>query len=246
MVICLVTDRRRLGAASGAGPDHLLEALEEQILAAAEVDIDLVQIREADLDARHLTSLVRSIAVKLRGRKTQILVNDRLDVAVAAGAGGVHLKETSIAPEQARRLAGLAHRSLGDPSTSSGSSRAESRDEGGFIVTCAVHTPLTATARHSADFLIAGTVLPTVSKPAADYLQWKGLEEVVGAAEGTPVLGIGGLDLGSIPSLAATGAAGLAAIGAFIPPAGQSGLSEFVKKRVIDMRFAFDSSQTEP
>jgi thiamine monophosphate synthase len=72
------------------------------------------------------------------------------------------------------------------------------------------------------------------------------LEKVIGAARGTPVLGIGGLDLESIPSLAATGAAGLAAIGAFIPPAGQSGLSEFVKKRVIDMRFAFDSAQTDP
>ena len=231
MVICLVTDRRRLGAAIGAGPGQLLDALEEQILAAAEVEIDLVQIRESDLEARRLTSLVRSIAAKLRGRKTRLLVNDRLDVAMAAGAGGVHLKESSLAPELARRLTGLARRSLG---------------EGGFVVTCAVHTPLTATARHSADFLIAGTVLPTVSKSAADYLEWKGLEEVIGAAKGTPVLGIGGLDLGSIPSLAATGAAGLAAIGAFIPPAGQSGLSEFVKKRVTDMRFAFDSAQSEP
>ena len=223
MVICLVTDRRRLGAAIGAGPGQLLDALEEQILAAAEVEIDLVQIRESDLETRRLASLVRSMAGKLRGRKTRVLVNDRLDVAIAAGAGGVHLKESSLAPELARRLA-----------------------SGRLVVTCAVHTPLTATARHSADFLIAGTVLPTVSKSAADYLGWKGLEEVIGAAKGTPVLGIGGLDLGSIPSLAATGAAGLAAIGAFIPPAGQSGLSEFVKKRVIDMRFAFDSAQTEP
>jgi thiamine monophosphate synthase len=72
------------------------------------------------------------------------------------------------------------------------------------------------------------------------------LEEVIGAARGTPVLGIGGLDLSAIPPLAATGAAGLAAIGAFIPPAGDSGLSEFVKKRVIDMRFAFDSARPEP
>ena len=220
--MCLVTDRRRLGAAIGAGADRLLDALEEQILSAAEVDIEFVQIREPDLDTRSLTSFVRSMAGRLRGRKTRILVNDRLDVALAAGAGGVHLKENAFAPELARRLAST------------------------LVVACAVHTPLTATARHSADFLVAGTVLPTVSKSAADYLQWKGLEEVVGAARGTPVLGIGGLDLGSIPSLAATGAAGLAAIGAFIPPAGQSGLSEFVKNRVIDMRFAFDSARTEP
>src|SRR5918993_4600617 len=167
MVICLVTDRRRLGAAIGAGPGDLLDALEEQILAAAEVDVDLVQIREADLEAGPLTSLVRSLAGKLRGRTTQLLVNDRLDVALAAGAGGVHLKESSLAPELARRLAATA---------------AAADTPARFIVTCAVHTPLTATARHSADFLIAGTVLPTVSKAGADYLEWKGLGEVIAAA----------------------------------------------------------------
>ena len=100
----------------------------------------------------------------------------------------------------------------------------------------------TAAARSSADLIVAGTVLPTVSKSRADYLGWKGLSEVIGAAKGTPVLGIGGLDLSSMTPLAATGAAGLAAVGAFIPATGQTGLKEFVKKRVIDMRFAFDSA----
>lgn len=233
MVICLVTDRRRLGAAIGAGPARLLDALEAQIIAAADAGIELVQIREGDLDARPLTAFARSLSAALRGRQTRLLVNDRIDVALAAGAGGVHLKESSIAPALARHLASTF-------------AKAGSHKRSGFTVTCAVHTPLTAAARHSADFLIAGAVLPTVSKPRADYLQWKGLEEVIGAAKGTPVLGIGGLDLPSIPSLAATGAAGLAAIGAFIPPAGQSGVSEFVKKRVTDMRFAFDSAQSEP
>jgi len=223
MVICLVTDRRRLGAAIGAAPAGWLDALEAQVLAAAEAGIDQVQIREPDLETRQLTAFVRSLASRLRGHQTKILVNDRLDVALAAGAAGVHLKETSIAPELARHLS--------PPD---------------FLVACAVHTPLTATARHSADFLIAGTVLPTVSKSPADYLEWKGLEKVIGAAHGTPVLGIGGLDLASIPSLTAAGAAGLAAIGAFIPPAGHSDVSEFVKKRVIDMRFAFDSAQSDP
>jgi thiamine monophosphate synthase len=90
--------------------------------------------------------------------------------------------------------------------------------------------------------LIAGTVMPTVSKQPADYLEWKGLEKVIGAAQGTPVLGIGGLDLSSIPMLVASGAAGLAAVGAFIPTLGQ-GPAEFVQKRVLDLRFAFDSAQ---
>lgn len=231
MILCLVTDRRRLGAAIGARPSDLIDVLHEQVAAAAEVGIDFVQIREPDLDARALTDLVRSLIARCRGSAARILVNDRLDVAIAAGAAGVHLKENSITPELARRLAGLARRSHG---------------EGGFVVACAVHTPLTATARHSADLLIAGTVLPTVSKSPTDYLEWKGLKKVIGAAKGTPVLGIGGLDLDSIPALAASGAAGLAAIGAFIPSTGSVELKEFVKKRVTDMRFAFDSAPTDP
>jgi thiamine-phosphate diphosphorylase len=231
MVICLVTDRRRLGAAIGARPPELIDALHEQVTAAAEVGIDFVQIREPDLDARALTDLVRSLIAGCRGSPTRILVNDRLDVAIAAGAAGVHLKENSITPELARCLMSTSARaSLDQP----------------HLVTCAVHTPLTATARHSADLLIAGTVLPTVSKSPTDYLEWKGLKKVIGAAKGTPVLGIGGLDLDSIPSLAASGAAGLAAIGAFIPPPGLGRLKEFVKKRVTDMRFVFDSAPTDP
>ena len=223
MVICLVTDRRRLGAAIGAPPAAHLDLLAEQIHAAVDAGVDFVQIREPDLEARPLTAFVKSVVGGLRAAATRVLVNDRLDVAIAAGAHGVHLKETSFAPELARSLAPEA-----------------------FIVSCAVHTPLTATARRSADFLIAGTVLPTVSKSRADYLEWKGLGEVIGAAKATPVLGIGGLDLASIPLLKASGAAGLAAIGAFIPSVGDIGLQEFVKKRVIDMRFAFDSVQPDP
>jgi len=222
MILCLVTDRRRLGAAVGARPDEFLDALEAQVVAAARAGIDYVQIREPDLEAAALTALVRSIAFKCRGTPTKILVNDRVDVALAAKAAGVQLKESSFLPADVRRLA---------PS--------------GFVIGCSVHTAVTATARRSADFLIAGTIMPTVSKQPADYLEWKGLETVIGAAHGTPVLGIGGLDLSSIPRLASSGAAGLAAVGAFIPTVGQ-GPSEFVQKRVIDMRFAFDSARREP
>ena len=222
MMICLVTDRRRLGAAIDARPTEFIDALEAQVVAAARAGIDLVQIREPDLEAGQLVALVRAITSKCRDTSVKILVNDRFDVALAANAAGVHLKESSFSPDQARRLA-----------------------PPGFIIGASVHTPLTATARRSADFLIAGTVMPTVSKQPADYLEWKGLETVIVAAHGTPVLGIGGLDLPSMPMLAASGAAGLAAVGAFIPTVGQA-LAEFVQKRVNDMRFAFDSARRDP
>ena len=105
MIICLVTDRRRLGAAIGARPDELIDALEAQVVAAARAGVDFVQIREPDLEAAALTALVRSITFKCRDTPAKILVNDRFDVALAADAAGVQLKESSFSPDEARRLA---------------------------------------------------------------------------------------------------------------------------------------------
>jgi thiamine monophosphate synthase len=89
--------------------------------------------------------------------------------------------------------------------------------------------------------LIAGTVLPTASKPSVDYLGKAGLEAIVKAAAHQPVLGIGGLDIPSMRLLAESGAAGMAAVGAFIPSAGDD-ITEFVQKRVEGLRLAFDSA----
>ena len=220
MTLCLVTDRQRLGAAVGAGPSEWAGALEQQVLAAARAGIDLIQVREPGLEAGELTALVRRLITACHGTATRILVNDRLDVALVAGAAGVHLKERSYGPGQARRLAP-------EP----------------FLIGCSVHSPEAAVARTGADYLLAGTILPTPSKAESRLLGWEGLSAVVQAAAGKPVLGIGGLRLQSIPLLAATGAAGLAAIGAFIPPPGEA-MVEFVQKRVIDMRLAFDSARS--
>jgi thiamine-phosphate pyrophosphorylase len=222
VTLCLVTDRRRLAAAIDIPVAAVERALVQQVAAAAQAGVDLVQVREPDLEAGALVSLVRQAVRACEGTRARVVVNDRLDVALAAGAAGVQLKETSLGLDAARRLA-----------------------PPGFIVGCSVHTPLAAAARRSADFLIAGTILPTVSRARTDYLEWQGLSAVVAAAAGTPVLGIGGLDLPGVPDLVASGASGLAAIGAFIPPAG-AGLSEFVQKRVMALRFAFDSTRREP
>ena len=218
MILCLVTHRRRLGAALGLGAGEWLDALRAQVFAAASAGIDLVQVRESDLDAATLARLVGAVIADTRHTATKILVNDRLDVALAAGAAGVHLKERSFSVADARTLA-----------------------PPGFRIGRSVHDPTTAAAAGNADYLVAGTVLPTVSKPSGSCLGWAGLSEVVKAAAGRPVLAIGGIDLPSIPFVAVSGAAGLAAIGAFVPEAGQE-LSEFVRKRVMEMRLGFDSA----
>ena len=218
MILCLVTDRRRLGEALGLPEGDWVDALRRQIEAAAAAGIDYVQVREPDIEAGPLTELVRSL-MRVAAGASRILVNDRLDVALAARADGVHLKEHSILPAEVRRIS-----------------------PPGYLVGCSVHDISSIAARKSADFLIAGTVLPTASKPAVDYLDQDGLSKVVEAAAGQPVLGIGGLDLSAIPMLASTRASGLAAIGAFIPAAGDD-VFDFVQNRVRAMRKAFDSAR---
>lgn len=220
MILCLVTDRRRLGAALGLDAGEWVDALRAQVFAAASAGIDLVQVREPDLEAAALVRLVRILVADTRQTPAKILVNDRTDVAVAAAAAGVHLKERSFPVSSARALGSA-----------------------GFLVGRSVHGPALEGAAGNADYLIAGTVLPTESKPSATCLGWDGLSSVVRAAGGRPVLAIGGIDLPSIPLVAASGAAGAAAIGAFVPKAGQR-LAEFVQKRVIDLRYGFDSAQS--
>jgi thiamine-phosphate pyrophosphorylase len=216
MRICLVTDRRRLAAAVGARPDDWT-VLQEQVRAAAQAGVDYIQLREPDLEAREFTDLVRQLLPLVAGSDAKLLVNDRIDVALASGAHGVHLKEQGILP-------GLVRRMTPD----------------GFVIGCSVHTTAVVSARKAADFLIAGTVLSTASKRAPDYLEEEGLRRIVRAAGQQPVLGIGGLDVASVPMLRSSGAAGLAAIGAFIP-AGGEGVLEFVQKRVRELRFALES-----
>ncbi|HEX8029968.1 MAG TPA: thiamine phosphate synthase [Vicinamibacterales bacterium] len=213
-----MTDRRRLGAAIGARPERWLDVLREQVQAAARAGIDLVQVREPDLEAGELAALVRSLMRLIDGTATRLLVNDRVDVALATGASGVHLKEQSMLPSEVRRIA-----------------------PPGFLIGCSVHGSAAVAARKSADLLIAGTVRPTVSKPLVDYLDEAGLRRIVEAAGTQPVLGIGGLDVPSIPLLAATCAAGMAAVGAFIP-AGGGDVAAFVQKRADELRFALESA----
>jgi thiamine-phosphate diphosphorylase len=184
-MLCLVTDRHRLGGPSGA--------VVEQARAAIAAGIDLIQIREPDLEAAALAALVAEVVEAARGSSTRVLVNDRLDIAIAVGAAGVHLRADSIPVRAARRLA---------PKT--------------FLVGRSVHSADEARAAGDADYLIAGTVFPSASKAGMTcWLGVDGLAAIVRAAA-VPVLGIGGVTLDRLDDLAFAGAAGVAAIGMFI------------------------------
>jgi thiamine-phosphate diphosphorylase len=221
-VLALVTDGARL--APGRGASDRTACLLVQIRFAVAAGIDLVQLREPDLEAGVLFDLTRTSVAASAGSRTRILVNDRLDVALAAGAGGVHLRADSIPPRAARALAPR-----------------------GFLVGRSVHAVEEARAvAGETDYLIAGTVCPTPSKPGAPLLGLDGLAAIVKAAD-VPVLAIGGVTLDRMAAIAATGAAGGAAIGLFgtapaEAPCGAAPLADVC----ADVRREFDSARTPP
>ena len=137
-------------------------------------------------------------ALQLPG-ESKILVNDRLDIALAGKAAGVHLTETSVSARDARKLAG----SLSAPP--------------GFLVGVSCHSLDIARAANDsgADYLVFGPVFPTPSKAA--YGAPQGLERLAELCRtvGIPVLAIGGIDLQNAASCLAAGASGIAAIRLF-------------------------------
>jgi thiamine-phosphate pyrophosphorylase len=165
------------------------------VRAAIEAEIDLLQVRERDLSARQLAVLVRAMVVLANGSHTRIVVNDRVDIALAAGAAGVHLRSDSISPSRAR--------SMVPP---------------GFLIGCSVHNAAEASrAGADVDYLVAGTVWATRSKPAGHALL--GTDGLAAIVQGStvPVLAIGGVTVERTAEVTAAGAAGIAAIGLFMP-----------------------------
>src|SRR6202047_837934 len=90
-------------------------ALLAKIAAAARAGVDYIQLRERDLSTRELETLAREVAelVRENSPSTRLLINSRTDVALAAGADGVHLRAADVDPQEVRAVVRLsAHRPL--------------------------------------------------------------------------------------------------------------------------------------
>jgi thiamine-phosphate pyrophosphorylase len=189
-----VTDQRALSA-SGVEPRKLLL---EKVKAAAAAGVDCIQIREKHLSGRELAELVQE-ALRVASAPCRVLVNDRLDVACAVRAAGVHLTEQGISVADARKLV----REPGRPSS--------------FLVGASTHSLDSArtAADSGADYILFGPVFATPSKAA--YGAPQGIERlaVVCHSVSIPVLAIGGITLQNAGKCVAAGAAGIAAIRLF-------------------------------
>jgi thiamine-phosphate pyrophosphorylase len=222
VTLCLVTDRRRLAGANVVESDACRRVI-AQARDAVHAGVDLIQVRERDLATAALAALVTELVAMARGSTTRVVVNDRLDVALACGAHGVHLRSDSMSAADARRLS-----------------------PGGFLVGQSVHTPGEATAAIGADYLIAGAVFATASKP--ETTRWLGLDGLrsIVAAVTVPVLAIGGVTIDRIDEIAAAGAAGVAAIGLFQPAGIASRGATSLEDLVNRVHRRFDSLRAAP
>jgi thiamine-phosphate pyrophosphorylase len=182
--IAMVTDRQRL-------PAPALERIVELSERAVAAGVTLLQIRERDLSDRDLFALTTRLVAAV-GRAAVVVVNDRVDVAIAAGAAGVHLRSDSAPVDRVRRIV-----------------------PPGFLIGRSVHGVDEARAAADADYLFMGTVFATASKGSdAPTAGVAGLEAVCRAVT-VPVVGIGGITADNAADVAQTGAAGIAAIGLF-------------------------------
>jgi thiamine-phosphate pyrophosphorylase len=199
--LCYITDRLALGARP------LLPLIQEAVRAG----VDLIQIREKDLGTRPFVELVRATVECSRGTATRVVVNDRLDVALAVGLCGVHLGTQSVPAQVVRR-------SVPD----------------GFLIGVSCHSLEEALAAESAgaDYIVLGPIFATPSKLA--YGLPLGLDKLreVAARVQIPLLALGGIDVPCLKPCLAAGATGIAGISMF-----QN--SNSLQARVLELRAAF-------
>lgn len=183
--LCYITDRLSLGSRS----------LPATIQSAINGGIDLIQIREKDLDTRPLLEQVLGAVASARASATGVLVNDRLDVALAAGAGGVHLGGQSMPAEQVRAAV-----------------------PADFLVGVSCHSAedVWAAEQAGADYALLGPIFETPSKLRYGPPLGIGvLKRAVRQVRRMPVLALGGVTVERASQCLTAGASGIAGISIF-------------------------------
>ena len=181
---------------SATGPDsEEFRRLLALVRAAVEARVTLVQLREKGLSGRALFELAFAAAQLARGSETRVLVNDRADVARAAGCGGVHLTTRSLEASVVRRAFGEE-----------------------FLIGVSAHTLEDARAAREggADFAVFGPVFDTPSKRAYGLpVGLDVLREAARALSPFPLVALGGVGEGEVERVLRAGAAGVAGIRLF-------------------------------
>lgn len=177
------------GEANPLNFDQKKEELLNTIRAATEAGIDLIQIREKNLTSRLLCDLTEAAAAITRESGTRLLVNGRADIALAAGADGVHLPADGLSADVIRRSFPAA-----------------------FLIGVSIHSAAEGTAAklNGADFVCFGPVFASPGKDTPQGLE--ALREVCALVEPFPVIAVGGIDVSNYRMVLESGSQGFAAI----------------------------------
>ena len=183
--LCLVTDR----TLSGGRP--LTEIVSEAVAGG----VTMVQLREKEASTREFLDVAKALRGLTREKGATLLINDRLDVALAVDADGVHVGQDDLPAETARRLLG-SERILG--------------------VTAGTAELARAAQRAGADYIGCNAVFATPTKTdTGTPLGLQGLARLV-AGSPLPVVAIGGIHADNAAEIAATGAVGIAVVSAIV------------------------------
>ena len=170
-------------------------SLEEAVEAAIAGGVTMVQLREKDASSREFYEMACAVRRITEARQVPLVINDRLDIALAVGAAGLHIGQSDLPLDAARKIAGnrlfigVSARTLEE---------ALSAQAGG------------------ADYLGVGAVFPTGSKAdAGDAIGIEGLAAICSAVD-IPVVGIGGIGPQNAQAVMKAGAAGIAVISAIL------------------------------
>jgi len=192
-----ITDRT---AFPGGEPQRRRRLL-EKIAEAARCRVDFIQLREKDLTARDLEQLAQDALRVVRKNplsQTRVLVNSRTDVALAAGADGVHLRSDDVSASAVRSI-WAAHKPHNQSCV--------------IGVSCHSVLEVAGAAAQAADFAVFGPVFGKKDAPSTTPI---GTEELRRACQQKiPVLALGGVTLDNVGACLDAGAAGIAAIRLF-------------------------------
>jgi len=192
LLLYYITDRRQFAGTPAQQEQKLIAKIRESAIAG----IDYIQLREKDLSVRELEQLaVASMAAIPENSATRLLINSRLDVALACRAHGVHLPGRSLSASEARTIL-----------VRGGNARP--------VIAVSTHSPdeVALAEAHGADFAVFGPVFEK-----GGVTNSAGLVQLAAAAAGNsmPVLALGGVTLQNALQCLKAGAAGIAAIRMF-------------------------------
>lgn len=192
LLLYYITDRKQFPGSAFEQREHLLEPVAE----AARSEVDYIQLREKDLSSRELEELSRAVVetVLKSGSKTRVLINSRVDIALAVGAAGVHLRSHDISPADIRRIWWSAGW----------------RTEPVVAVSCHSESEVKAARAGGADFAVFGPVFGKGEAPGTGIPALR-----AACAHAIPVFALGGVTVDNAHSCVEAGAAGIAGIRLF-------------------------------